>query len=190
MVTIKKNEFDLYTIFQTCWVAYVGKKNKRLLINYELWGPLMVIDHVISKKNRKDIVKVSPMASLSEATKLLSQNKIGALPVTNDNDLILGILSERDIIKEIAEKGSSGLESIVENVMTSKVSTCGRFDTLKSVIERMNEGRFRHMPVTDNDKIIEFISISDLVLAHLNEVEYENDALKGSVTGNVRRQTI
>ena len=74
--------------------------------------------------------------------------------------------------------------------MTSAVSCCGRFDTLKSVIERMNEGRFRHMPVTDNNKIIEFISISDLVLAHLNEVEYENDALKGSVTGNVRRQTI
>ena len=54
----------------------------------------------------------------------------------------------------------------------------------------MNAGRFRHMPVMDDDKIVEFISISDLVLAHLNEVEYENNALKGSVTGNVRRQTI
>jgi predicted transcriptional regulator len=53
----------------------------------------------------------------------------------------------------------------------------------------MNEGRFRHMPVVENDKIVEFISISDLVLAHLNEVEFENDALKGSVTGNVRRQS-
>jgi predicted transcriptional regulator len=73
--------------------------------------------------------------------------------------------------------------------MTTSVSCCSRFDTLKNVIERMNEGRFRHMPVTDNGKIVEFISISDLVLAHLNEVEYENDALKGSVTGNVRRQT-
>ena len=149
----------------------------------------MVIDHVISKKIKKAIVKVSPKTSLSEASKLLASNNIGALPVTNDNDLILGILSERDIIKEISVKGSSGLNSFVETVMTTKVSCCGRFDTLKSVIERMNKGRFRHMPVTDNDKIIEFISISDLVLAHLNEVEYENDALKGSVTGNVRRQT-
>ena len=100
------------------------------------------------------------------------------------------LYSERDIIREISVKGSSGLESTVEMVMTSEVSCCGRFDTLKSVIERMNEGRFRHMPVTDNDKIVEFISISDLVLAHLNEVEYENNALKGSVTGNVRRQTV
>jgi CBS domain-containing protein len=148
----------------------------------------MVIDHVITKKN-KPIVKVSASASLSEASKLLAENNIGALPVTDSKDAILGILSERDIIKELSLKGSSGLSSIVEDVMTTSVSCCSRFDTLKNVIERMNEGRFRHMPVTDNGKIVEFISISDLVLAHLNEVEYENDALKGSVTGNVRRQT-
>ncbi len=148
----------------------------------------MVIDHVITKKN-KPIVKVSASASLSEASKLLAENNIGALPVTDSKDAILGILSERDIIKELSLKGSSGLSSIVKDVMTTSVSCCSRFDTLKNVIERMNEGRFRHMPVTDNGKIVEFISISDLVLAHLNEVEYENDALKGSVTGNVRRQT-
>ena len=150
----------------------------------------MVIDHVISKKKQKDIIKTSPKALLSEASKLLANNKIGALPVTNNEDAILGILSERDIIREISLKGSSGLDSTVESVMTTEVSCCGRFDTLKSVIERMNDGRFRHMPVVDDNKIIEFISISDLVLAHLNEVEYENNALKGSVTGNVRRQTI
>ena len=150
----------------------------------------MVIDHVISKKKQKDIIKTTPITLLSEASKLLADNKIGALPVTDNEDAILGILSERDIIREISLKGSSGLDSTVESVMTTEVSCCGRFDTLKSVIERMNEGRFRHMPVVDDNKIIEFISISDLVLAHLNEVEYENNALKGSVTGNVRRQTI
>ena len=150
----------------------------------------MVIDHVISKKKKKDIIKVSPRSLLSEASKLLANNKIGALPVTDEKDSIVGILSERDIIREISAKGTLGLESEVETVMTTTVSCCGRFDTLKSVIERMNEGRFRHMPVTENDKIVEFISISDLVLAHLNEVEFENDALKGSVTGNVRRQTV
>ena len=150
----------------------------------------MVIDHVISKKQKKSIVKVSPEALLSEASKLLAENKIGALPITNSDNSIIGILSERDIIKEISVKGGSGLDSKVEDVMTTSVSCCGRFDTLKSVIERMNEGRFRHMPVVENDKIVEFISISDLVLAHLNEVEFENDALKGSVTGNVRRQSI
>ena len=150
----------------------------------------MVIDHVISKKKQKDIIKTTPITLLSEASKLLADNKIGALPVTDNEDAILGILSERDIIREISLKGSSGLDSTVESVMTTEVSCCGRFDTLKSVIERMNDGRFRHMPVVDDNKIIEFISISDLVLAHLNEVEYENNALKGSVTGNVRRQTI
>ena len=150
----------------------------------------MVIDHVISKKKQKDIIKTTPITLLSEASKLLAENKIGALPVTDDEDTILGILSERDIIREVSLKGSSGLDSTVQSVMTTEVSCCGRFDTLKSVIERMNKGRFRHMPVVDDNKIIQFISISDLVLAHLNEVEYENNALKGSVTGNVRRQTI
>jgi CBS domain-containing protein len=150
----------------------------------------MVIDHVLSKKQKKNIVKVSPGTLLSEASKLLADNKIGALPITNKFGSILGILSERDIVKEVALKGGNGLNSKVEDVMTTAVSCCGRFDTLKSVIERMNEGRFRHMPVIENDKIVEFISISDLVLAHLNEVEFENDALKGSVTGNVRRKSI
>ena len=69
----------------------------------------MVIDHVISKKKKKDIIKVFPDTRLSEASKLLAENKIGALPVTGDNDRILGILSERDIIREISVKGSSGL---------------------------------------------------------------------------------
>jgi len=150
----------------------------------------MVIDHVISKKQKKPIIRVSPSSLLSEASKLLAENKIGALPVTSSDDVILGILSERDIIKEISLKGSFGLNSTVEEVMTKTVSCCGRFDTLKSVIERMNEGCFRHMPVTEDNKVVEFISISDLVLAHLNEIEYENDALKGSITGNVRRQSI
>jgi CBS domain-containing protein len=149
----------------------------------------MVIDHVIANKEKKSIVKVSPGALLSEASKLLADNKIGALPITNNSNTLLGILSERDIIKEISLKGGSGLNSKVEDVMTTTVSCCGRFDTLKSVIERMNQGRFRHMPVVENDKIVEFISISDLVLAHLNEVEFENDALKGSITGNVRRKS-
>ena len=149
----------------------------------------MVIDHVISKKQKKSIVRISSGALLSEASKLLADNKIGALPITTNSNSILGILSERDIIKEISLKGAAGLDSKVEDVMTTTVSCCGRFDTLKSVIGKMNEGRFRHMPVVENDKIVEFISISDLVLAHLNEVEFENDALKGSVTGNVRRKS-
>ena len=117
----------------------------------------MVIDHVISKKKQKDIIKTTPITLLSEASKLLAENKIGALPVTDDEDTILGILSERDIIREVSLKGSSGLDSTVQSVMTTEVSCCGRFDTLKSVIERMNKGRFRHMPVVDDNKIIEFI---------------------------------
>ena len=69
--------------------------------------------------------------------------------------------------------------------MTKTVSTCTKIDTLKDVITRMNTGRFRHMPVLNEKEMIGFISISDLVLSHLNEVEFENNAMRGSVTGTM-----
>ena len=149
----------------------------------------MIIDHVISTKPEKHIITITPEARISNASKLLAENKIGALPVTRDGEIIVGIISERDIIRKIASDGSKALSLTVGDAMTKSVCCCTRMDTLKSVITKMNTGRFRHMPVVEKDKLINFISISDLVLAHLNEIEYENDALKGSITGNSRRQS-
>ena len=150
----------------------------------------MIIGHIIASQPKKQIITISPLAVISDASKLLSDNKIGALPVTSDGKSIVGILSERDIIRIISAKGHSGLQLTVEDVMTKSVCSCTRMDTLKSVITRMNSGRFRHMPVVENSELVDFISISDLVLAHLNEIEFENDALKVSITGNTRRQSI
>ena len=149
----------------------------------------MIIDHIISSQGEKHIITVSPETSIADASKLLAENKIGALPVTIDGKSIIGIISERDIIRKISSHGNKALKLNVENAMTKSVCCCTKMDTLKSVITKMNKGRFRHMPVVEKNMLINFISISDLVLAHLNEVEYENDALKGSVTGNSRRQS-
>ncbi len=149
----------------------------------------MIIDHVISSETEKNIITITPGEKISDASKLLAENKIGALPVTTDGKNIVGIISERDIIRKIASDGDKALALKIQDAMTKSVCCCTRMDTLKSVITKMNKGRFRHMPVVEKDKLINFISISDLVLAHLNEVEYENDALKGSITGNIRRQS-
>ncbi len=143
----------------------------------------MIISHVLSNKEKKTLITINGDDLISDAAKLLADNKIGALPVTSNGSKVEGILSERDIVKEIAIKGILALSLKIRDVMTKTVSTCTTKDTLKAVIEKMNKGRFRHMPVLENGEMIGFISISDLVLAHLNEVEYENAAMRGSVTG-------
>ena len=114
---------------------------------------------------------------------MLAQNNIGAMPVSDDGIMILGVISERDIVKALADKAGEPLNSEVKDYMTSSVKKCKETDLLRNVIKEMNKGHFRHIPVVDeNDKMIEFISISDLVLAHLNEVEAENAAMRSSVT--------
>ena len=145
----------------------------------------MIIEHVLAKKQFKELITVHRNDTILKAAQLLAKNKIGALPVTSNGLLVEGIISERDIVKKIASNGEKALTLTVEFVMTKTVSTCTKIDTLKDVITRMNTGRFRHMPVLNEKEMIGFISISDLVLSHLNEVEFENNAMRGSVTGTM-----
>ena len=143
----------------------------------------MLIEHVLNTKKIKGLHTVKENDLVSLAVKLLADNKIGALPVTNDGKNIEGVISERDIVKHISSIGPTALETAVKDIMTRDVISCTKSDSLRDIIEQMNSGRFRHMPVVEDKKLIEFISISDLVLAHLNELEYENQFMRGSVTG-------
>ena len=142
----------------------------------------MLISHALRFKKESPIKFVSPDDTLGLAAKLLAENNIGALPVSIDGSKILGILSERDIVKALSSETGS-LDSEVSLFMTSKVKKCKTTDLLRDVIKDMNKGHFRHIPVVDEaEQMIEFISISDLVLAHLNEVEAENAAMRSTVT--------
>ena len=142
----------------------------------------MLISHALGFKKESPIKYVSPDDTLGHAAKLLAENNIGALPVSIDGSKILGILSERDIVKALSKEAAS-LDSEVNLFMTSKVKKCKTTDLLRDVIKDMNKGHFRHIPVVDEtEQMIEFISISDLVLAHLNEVEAENAAMRSTVT--------
>ena len=92
-----------------------------------------------------------------------------------------GILSERDVVREIGRRGPACLSEPVENLMTKKLISCGRGDTAEDVTRKMTEGRFRHMPVIEEGEMIGLISIGDVVKARLAELAMEKDALEGMI---------
>ena len=120
----------------------------------------MVIDHVISKKKKKDIIKISPISSLSEASKLLANNKIGALPVTNEKNSIVGILSERDIIRNYNLFNNN---SKVFDIMTKDTITCSLKITSEKLMQIMTENKIRHIPIVEDENLLGIVSIGDVV---------------------------
>ena len=118
-----------------------------------------------------NIICIEPTADLAAAAKLLSSHRIGALAVLDAHGRLVGILSERDIVRTMADVGSAALQLPVAQVMTRNVSTCDVNDSISSVVERMTQGKFRHMPVLDNDRPAGMVSIRDVLKFHINQLE-------------------
>ena len=114
----------------------------------------------------------------STAVQMLADNRIGALVVTNGDRKIVGILSERDIVRELGERGPAVLDEPVRAVMTAKVMTCRRSDTVAYLMEQMTEGKFRHLPVVEDGQVVGLISIGDVVKWRVGEYEREQEALR------------
>jgi CBS domain-containing protein len=110
-----------------------------------------------------NIICIEPTADLAAAAKLLSSHRIGVLAVLDAHGRLVGILSERDIVRTMANVGSAALQLPVVQVMTRNVSTCDVNDSISSVMERMTQGKFRHMPVLDNDRPAGMVSIGDVL---------------------------
>ncbi|HEX7789569.1 MAG TPA: CBS domain-containing protein, partial [Afipia sp.] len=123
------------------------------------------------------VISVSPDAKLSAAIKILAERRIGAVMVMSGQK-IDGILSERDVVRVMGERGAGALEEPVRSVMTSKVITCHESDTVSAIMEVMTSGKFRHLPVVDNDRIVGLISIGDVVKWRVAEFEREQEALQ------------
>ena len=123
------------------------------------------------------MISVSPDAKLSAAIKILSERRIGAVMVMSGQK-IDGILSERDVVRVLGERGASVLDEPVRSVMTSKVITCHESDTVAAIMEVMTSGKFRHLPVVENDRIVGLISIGDVVKWRVAEYEREQEALQ------------
>ncbi|PKP70043.1 MAG: histidine kinase [Alphaproteobacteria bacterium HGW-Alphaproteobacteria-4] len=130
------------------------------------------------------VVTVAPGATVADAAALLSSRKIGAVIVSSDGKRAEGILSERDIVRELGKRGGGCLTDKVSAIMTAKPVGCARSDSADQVMEMMTRGRFRHMPVIEDGEMVGLISIGDVVKARLSELAMEKEALTGMIMGN------
>jgi CBS domain-containing protein len=109
----------------------------------------------------------------------LSHRKIGAIVIVGDNGKVDGIISERDIIRLIAEHGTQALSIPASKGMTRNVVSCSATNTIEEIMEMMTKGRFRHLPVIEDDALVGIVSIGDVVKNHISEVELEVTAMRG-----------
>ena len=137
----------------------------------------MTVKAILDAKGH-DVFTMGPNEPLSAAVKALADHRIGALVVTNGDRKIVGILSERDIVRAVAKDGASALTQAVRNVMTPKVKICNEHHTVNDVMEIMTEGRFRHLPVEKNGLLHGIISIGDVVKRRIEDVEREAEEIK------------
>jgi CBS domain-containing protein len=137
----------------------------------------MTVKAILSRKGSA-VVTIAPAASLADAVKLLSSHRIGAVMVTDPEGRVIGVLSERDIVRTLADRGAAALDQRVEQVMTRRVVTTVESDTVGEIMERMTAGKFRHIPVVEDDRLVGVVSIGDVVKYRLEEVERETNAMR------------
>ena len=137
----------------------------------------MNVKAILSAKGT-GIVSIEPTATLAAAVRTLAQHKIGALVVLGPDHRVIGIVSERDIVRALAEQGAEVLTKPLSQVMTRKVATCTEADTVGKIMEQMTSGKFRHVPVIELDQLVGIISIGDVVKYRLQEMEQESAALR------------
>ena len=136
----------------------------------------MTVAQIIKEKGR-DVVTTGPEVSLADVAALLSEKRIGAVVVVDGANL-LGILSERDIVRGLARHGADALQKLASDCMTSRVVTCRPEDTINEVMQKMTTGRFRHLPVMENGRLAGIVSIGDIVKRRIEEVEREAEQIR------------
>ena len=129
------------------------------------------------------VYAVRPQDTVHHAVTVLRDKRIGALLVTDQNGDMQGILSERDIVRKLAETPGQTLPQQVDGLMTREVTTCAPADALETILRKMTDGKFRHMPVLDDGKLCGMITIGDVVNFRLNELEYESLRMKQMIVG-------
>jgi CBS domain-containing protein len=136
----------------------------------------MTVRAILDTKGH-NVQSVEPQAKLSSAIKILAERKIGAVLVMGAGG-IEGILSERDIVRVLGERGAAVLDEPISAVMTKKVVSCRQSDTVAAIMEMMTLGKFRHLPVVEGEKVVGLISIGDIVKWRVREYELEQEALR------------
>jgi CBS domain-containing protein len=137
----------------------------------------MTVKTILATKG-SNVLSIEPTASLEAAVAMLAKHRVGALLVLGPDRRVIGILSERDIVRALAERGAGALKEPLAQSMTRKVVTCSQSDTVGALMERMTTGKFRHLPVIEQDQLVGIISIGDVVKQRLHEMERESEALR------------
>ncbi|NKB28149.1 MAG: CBS domain-containing protein [Rhodobacteraceae bacterium] len=144
----------------------------------------MLVRQILNAKPEGNVLTLPPGTSVPDAVALLSSKKIGAVIISPDGEQALGILSERDIVRELGKRGTGCLTDTVDDLMTRNLQSCTSSSTADEVLAQMTDGRFRHLPVIEDGKMIGLISIGDVVKARLSELSMERDALADMVMGH------
>ena len=145
----------------------------------------MLVQAILKSKFTEGVVTVEPSATVSQVAEILASKRIGTVIISEDGgQTAAGILSERDIVRELAASGSGCLDKSVSAYMTKDLVTASQQDTVEVILSRMTEGRFRHMPVLEEGKLIGIVTLGDAVKAQLAELAMEKDALEGMIMGH------
>jgi CBS domain-containing protein len=137
----------------------------------------MTVNDILRHKGNQ-VITIEPTATVAAVVHTLVQHRIGALVVTGADHHIVGIISERDIVRVLHETGPAVLDTPVSEVMTRKVVTCERHDTIADIMERMTTGKFRHVPVVEHGRVAGLVSIGDVVKVRVSQLEHEHDAMR------------
>jgi CBS domain-containing protein len=137
----------------------------------------MTVARILAEKGR-DVLTTQPHRTIKEVAAQLASRGVGAVIVSDAAQAVLGIVSERDIVRAIGTGPSSVLEEPVSRYMTAKVTTITDNASIDRVMALMTEGRFRHLPVVENGRLVGIVSIGDVVKRHVNAIESEQRALR------------
>ena len=140
----------------------------------------MRISDVLKAKAIKDVVTIRPDAGVRELLATLAEHNIGAVLVSADGTTLDGIVSERDVVRTLHNDGTV-INNVVSAIMSTEVRTCSPEDDLDQVMHVMTEGRFRHIPVSEDDRVIGIISIGDVVKHKIDQLQFERDQLDSYV---------
>ncbi|MEM7718969.1 MAG: CBS domain-containing protein [Pseudomonadota bacterium] len=142
----------------------------------------MLVRQIIGLKGGSNVVTLPLGTTVSDAAGTLSEKRIGAIVIV-EGETPKGILSERDIVRELGRRGAACLDDKVDALMTQEMVTCAPEETADQVLQKMTDGRFRHMPVMQGEAMIGLISIGDVVKARLSELSMEKNALEDMIKG-------
>ena len=137
----------------------------------------MTVSRILKEKGR-DVLTTQPHRTMQEVAALLGERGVGAVVVSDAAGHVLGMLSERDVTRAVGQGGPQALADPVSRHMSSRITTVGEDATIEQLMRTMTIGRFRHIPVVENDRLVGIVSIGDIVKRHVDALHFEREALR------------